>query len=713
MNTFNIRLDLDKSPGIPERVTIRQGDKSGTTITASIYDHGSLLSGSYSSRIAIALPDGEHYYRKNATFSSGVATVTIDETEAASIAGSSFGYFEILSGDTVIASTANFLVVILQSATADAVPGEPYDDAIQDAIDGLNDAVAALPDTVEDILEDHPEWTTTVQDGAISTVKLADRAATYEKIDSVGISQLMLSATPQREARGTLTKDYYIRGATDNYTTYTSNSSYSYYYIDLPPIKNCLIRKSWDTLGVGQRIVVEESDGKQLFRMGYNQHLSRQFLHFVTDDPYFELDVGAFLSQFPTAAKIGFTINNSHMEDEWCYVIDGYSVARCADEESSYISSQSPWLPTADLYKSGFSMSSLRDAMLSLTINRYGFKDLYLRSLSMSGTTVDDTDFHVKFWATPIDGGSDGLCVTTRAIPVSDTGIHTYELHYANVPYGQITLNMDVLKRYQITDAFRGDKVHFGIDFDAVHDELVDELYKGIRTATCIGDSLCVGTNAMDGSDGNTKWTNNTRYCWGTMLAAASNAEYEIVGHGGYTSGQWADAYLQTVVAGETKQVYFIGLGVNDVNQSVTIGTISDINDASPTSNPDTFYGNMGRIIQSIKDAHPHSKLIVFSIPRTDDSFVAINAAIAEITAHYTANVYLLDLYRYAGSYLDGYSPIAKFSNHKHFAAAGYAAIAKLMSRAISRYMYENVDKFRYLEFILTSDAQYIPASSE
>lgn len=173
MNTFNLRLDLDKAPTLPLWVTIRQGDKNGTTISASIYDHGTLLAGSYNARIAFQLPDGEHYYRKDATFSSGVATVTIDETEAASVTGNTVGYFEILSGSTVIASTANFGIHVLQSATDGMTPGEVYDSAIQDAIDGLNEAVAELPDTVEGILEDHPEWTTTVQDGSISVPKLA------------------------------------------------------------------------------------------------------------------------------------------------------------------------------------------------------------------------------------------------------------------------------------------------------------------------------------------------------------------------------------------------------------------------------------------------------------------------------------------------------------------------------------------------------------
>ena len=162
MNTFNIGLDLDKRPAVPEWVTIRQGDMNGTTIAASIYDHGTLLTGSYSARVAFRLPDGEHYYRKDATFSSGIATVTIDEQEAASVIGNTFGYFEILSGSTVIASTADFGVRVLQSATDGMTPGENYDSAIQDAIDAIPGLV------LEELQEQGAQVTLTVTDGDLT-----------------------------------------------------------------------------------------------------------------------------------------------------------------------------------------------------------------------------------------------------------------------------------------------------------------------------------------------------------------------------------------------------------------------------------------------------------------------------------------------------------------------------------------------------------------
>lgn len=197
MNIFRLSLDLDKTPDVPDWVTLRQGDKSGTVIIATIYDHGTQLVGSYNARVVIGNPDGEHYYRQNATYNAGVATVTVDEQTAASVAGTTVGYFEILQGSTVIASTASFGVRILPSALDGAEPGEVYDSAIQDAIDGLNEAVAELPDTVEGILEEHPEWTTTVQDGSITDAKLVQSGGILDRVErlTLGLGNL-LTATP-------------------------------------------------------------------------------------------------------------------------------------------------------------------------------------------------------------------------------------------------------------------------------------------------------------------------------------------------------------------------------------------------------------------------------------------------------------------------------------------------------------------------------------
>ena len=186
MNTFNLTLDLAKAKQRQQQtIFVRQGDQNGTTIVATITDHGAAAATSgMTARFQMRLPDGTHYYRKSASLSGNVATVTLDEAQAASAVGrTDTAYFQLLQGSTVVASTESFTVIVLPDALADATVPESYDSAIQDAIDALDDAVEQLPATVEGVLADHPEWTTTVQDGSITKDKLAtDLARDRERL---------------------------------------------------------------------------------------------------------------------------------------------------------------------------------------------------------------------------------------------------------------------------------------------------------------------------------------------------------------------------------------------------------------------------------------------------------------------------------------------------------------------------------------------------
>lgn len=196
MNTFNLTLDLNKSRA-SSPVRLRQGDAQGTTITALVLDHGATadLTG-YTAQFVMDLPDGAHYYRKAASISGNTVTVTIDETQAASVTGrTTLAYFQLLQGSTVKASTGCVTVEVLPDALDGKSVPESYDSAIQDAIDALDAAVEQMPDMVEDVLADHPEWTTTVQDGSITQAKLAtdlarDRERLLYRLDNLLTAQL-------------------------------------------------------------------------------------------------------------------------------------------------------------------------------------------------------------------------------------------------------------------------------------------------------------------------------------------------------------------------------------------------------------------------------------------------------------------------------------------------------------------------------------------
>ena len=144
MNTFDLRLDLDKGAIPGQVVRIRQGDTDGTTIRAAVYDHGAALSGTVTAcAIVMRLPDGTHYYRKGASWSGGTATVTIDERQAAGAVGRTLLAYFTLTVGTAQYSTGAFAVVVEPDAVGDAELPEDYDSAIQEAIDNANAAAAA------------------------------------------------------------------------------------------------------------------------------------------------------------------------------------------------------------------------------------------------------------------------------------------------------------------------------------------------------------------------------------------------------------------------------------------------------------------------------------------------------------------------------------------------------------------------------------------
>lgn len=204
MNTFELSLDLDKRSTL-QGITIRRGDSDGTTVRASIFDHGSVanLTGA-TAYLVIRLPDGEHYYRKAATVGTGIVTTTINEAEAASAVGSTkLAYFEISQGGSEY-STSSFAVRVLNDAVAGMDPPESYDDEI-----------AQL---VEDWLVAHPEATTTVQDGSITTAKIADGAVTNAKLAGSSVTTAKIAdsnVTTAKVADGAITHDKLAEGVTN------------------------------------------------------------------------------------------------------------------------------------------------------------------------------------------------------------------------------------------------------------------------------------------------------------------------------------------------------------------------------------------------------------------------------------------------------------------------------------------------------------------
>lgn len=81
----------------------------------------------------------------------------------------------------------------------------------------------------------------------------------------------------------------------------------------------------------------------------------------------------------------------------------------------------------------------------------------------------------------------------------------------------------------------------------------------------------------------------------------------------GASAGGWLvnENGLLKLKADTPCNLYIIALGIN----SEDVGSIDDVNDADPTQNANTYYGNMARIYHEIHDFAPNAKIIYARMP--------------------------------------------------------------------------------------------------
>lgn len=144
MNTHTIELDLSKDSLGGNLVRVGQGDKSGTTIKALIYDGGAEASlAGYTGYLEVLLPNKRNYYRAQCTISGNVATVTVDENKLCSIAGYTDEAYFAFEKSGIRYSTERFAIDILRCATEGQQPAQNWDDAIDNLISRGNAAVSS------------------------------------------------------------------------------------------------------------------------------------------------------------------------------------------------------------------------------------------------------------------------------------------------------------------------------------------------------------------------------------------------------------------------------------------------------------------------------------------------------------------------------------------------------------------------------------------
>ena len=170
-----------------------------------------------------------------------------------------------------------------------------------------------------------------------------------------------------------------------------------------------------------------------------------------------------------------------------------------------------------------------------------------------------------------------------------------------------------------------------------------------IENFAVIGDSYASGEIYIPSGGG---YTGQDYYnkSWGQIMARKYGSDCINMSKGGLTTRTWLtdSKGLALLNSSDAQELYLCTLGANDIGNASYgmnyLGDITDITDyADPEDYGDTFYGNYGRIIESIMTKAPNALIIMMTVAykynSVEDSF---NAAIAEIADHY--NIPCIDL---------------------------------------------------------------------
>lgn len=106
-------------------------------------------------------------------------------------------------------------------------------------------------------------------------------------------------------------------------------------------------------------------------------------------------------------------------------------------------------------------------------------------------------------------------------------------------------------------------------------------------------------------------------------------------GSGGATTETYLSrAAFTNCLNDDPHDLYMLSFGINDASAGMTIGTVADINE-DYTQNPNTFYGNYGRIITQLMAHAPQAKYILIMPWTTDADYTSYNTAVKTIADHY------------------------------------------------------------------------------
>lgn len=218
-----------------------------------------------------------------------------------------------------------------------------------------------------------------------------------------------------------------------------------------------------------------------------------------------------------------------------------------------------------------------------------------------------------------------------------------------------------------------------------------------------IGDSLSAGEFEFHDEHGNIVYHDMYEYSWPAVLQRLTGTVCHNYSRGGMTAREYYESWADKNDFWQWNQAYIIALGNNDVFVcGHPVGSVEDIHPQAPESNPDTFFGNMGRIVSKLKSMEKDARIFLVSMQRrgeeAGDPIICGIADEMKKMCRLFSYTYLIDMAH------DG--PVYDEEMRKTFAmgfhpnAVGYYSYGLMIGNYIDYLIRKNPDDFFEVPFI-------------
>lgn len=220
-----------------------------------------------------------------------------------------------------------------------------------------------------------------------------------------------------------------------------------------------------------------------------------------------------------------------------------------------------------------------------------------------------------------------------------------------------------------------------------------------------IGDSLSSGEFESISENGETLYHDMYEYAWPAVIERLTGTHFHNYSRGGMTAKEFYESWADTNDFWQWNQAYMIALGNNDLFVfQHEIGNAGDIHPLESEKNPDTFFGNLGRIISRLKGIEKDARIFLISMQKrgeeeADAAIEMVTKEMEKICKLYSFT-YLIDMASYGPVYDEKMRETFAMGFHPN--AMGYYAYGLMIGNYVDYLIRKNPKEFFEVPFIGT-----------